>query len=107
MLKNQQSNNKEQPEMVATECQCDLSTAYFEKCIEEEKCQVQQLKAESSNKDALVESLNLNLQQLKDELNKLQVYYSFNFGFLHHFEIWFYLFFFFLGWSPKSSYFVW
>ena len=60
--------------MATIGCQCDLSTAQFEKCIEEEKCRVQQLTAESLSKDTLVKDLNLNLQTLKDELNKLQVY---------------------------------
>jgi len=72
-VKNQQSSNAERPEMVTADSQCDLSTAYFDKCIEEEKCLVQQFKNESLSKDTLIDELNLNLQQLKDELNKLQV----------------------------------
>jgi len=73
VIKNRQSNDIKLAEMATIGCQCDLSTAQFEKCIEEEKCRVQQLTAESLSKDTLVKDLNLNLQTLKDELNKLQV----------------------------------
>jgi len=84
IIKNQKLNGVELPETSTSSSQCDLSTEHFEKCIREEKCRSEQLKVESSSKDDLLEALNLKLnettnncyteiQQLKDELNKLQV----------------------------------